>query len=157
MQEVKEKVSKINSIIEITMLRLCITLIEKSNIISLFNLGEELIKKHCDEISDGGFWVWNHKTNEVYYSPKFCKTLGYEYGELGVGFSGFHLGNSDQMKHGMQLIDEIINNNTQDTFVNIIDFTKKDGKIIQIECSGAVLIIENVPYIVLGTHKIIKN
>lgn len=151
---IEEKVSKINSILETTMLRLSIILISNINYTALFSLGEKLVAEHCDELSDGGFWVWNHKTNEVYYSPKFCTTLGYDYGELGKGFSGFNRGNPEQMKIGMDTIQDLIDKRSHDTFVNIIEFTKKDGNIILVECSGAVLFIGDVPFVVLGTHKI---
>lgn len=150
----EEKVSKINSILETTMLRLSIILISDVSHTALFELGEKLVSEQCDEISDGGFWVWNHNTNEVYYSPRFCTTLGYSYGELGKGFSGFNRGNPEQMKMGMALIQNLIDTKSHDTFINVIEFTKKDGSTILIECSGAVLFIDDIPFVVLGTHKI---
>lgn len=151
---IEEKVSKINLILETTMLRLSIILISNVNHTSLFTLGEKLVSEYCDELSDGGFWVWNHKTDEVYYSPKFCTILGYNYGELGKGFAGFNRGNLKQMKRGIDIIQTLIDTQSHDTFVNIIEFTKKDGGIILIECSGGILFIDNIPFVVLGTHKI---
>lgn len=150
---IQEKVNKINSILESTMLRLSIILISNHSD-DLFEIGEKLVIDHCDEIANGGFWVWNHNTNEVYYSPKFCNTLGYEYGELGKGFGGFNRGNVEQMKNGMDMIQNLINTNSKDTFINYIDFTKKDGSIINIECSGAILFIGEIPFVILGTHKL---
>ncbi len=153
MSNIQEKVNKINSILETTMLRLSILLISDPSD-TLFELGEKLVIEHCDDIADGGFWVWNHNTNEVYYSPKFCNTLGYEYGELGSGFGGFNRGNIEQMKLNMGMIQKLIDKGSKDTFNNYIDFTKKDGSIISIECSGAILFIGEVPFVILGTHKL---
>lgn len=157
MQTVHEKVSAINSILEVTMLRLSIILIQNVSNATLFNVGEKLVADHCDEVADGGFWVWNHNTNEVYYSPKFCSTLGYTYGELGRGFGGFNRGNVEQMKRGLTMIQNLIDTKSHDTFVNAIEFTKKDGSTILIECTGAVVFIEDVPYVVLGTHKLKRS
>ena len=153
MSEFIKKIQKINSILEVTMLRLSIILLQNKNS-TLYEMGEQLVKDHCDEIASGGYWIWNHVTNEVYYSPKFCKTLGYEYGELGTGFGGFNRGNAEQMAKGMAMIQALIDSKSNDTFINHIVFTKKDGTTILIECSGTVIFICNVPFIVLGTHKI---
>lgn len=150
---IQEKVTKIQSILEATMLKLSVILISNHSD-NLFDLGEKLVIEHCDEIANGGFWVWNHNTNEVYYSPKFCNTLGYKYGELGRGFGGFNRGNVEQMQKGMAMIDKLIAENSKDTFINNINFTKKDGSIITIECSGAILFIGEVPFVILGTHKL---
>lgn len=156
MEDVRKKVKKISSILEITMLRLSIVLLQNVSTSEMFSIGEKLVKEHFDEITDGGFWVWNHHTNEIYYSPKFCTTLGFDYGELGAGFSGFNRGNPAQMKTSLDNIQNLIDTKSHEAFTNTIEFTKKDGSIILIECSGAVVFIGDVPYIVLGTHKL-KN
>lgn len=151
--DIFKKINTINNIVENTMLKLKVVLL-KDKAQSLVELGKALTNTGCDDYTEGGFWLWNYNNNEVYYSPKFCNILGYEYDELGHGFGGFNRGNPIQIAYGMKVIDNLIKEHNTDHFVNTISFTKKDNTIINIECSGAVFFIDKKPYIILGTHKI---
>lgn len=122
---------------------------------TLSELGDLLVKSNSDELTNGGFWVWEYATNKVYYSPKFCNSLGYEYNEFKDGFGGFNRGDVEQMQYGMTLIQDLINAKSQDSFINKIDFQKKDLSIIHIECSGTVFYKFDNPYLILGTHKVL--
>jgi PAS domain-containing protein len=121
---------------------------------SLQELGELLVETSSDLLPTGGLWLWDHETNEVFYSPKFCEALGYKYKELGTGFDGFNLANKDHLDHGLDMINKLIETNSNDTFINNIDYTAKDGSIVHIICRGTVFFIHNKPEIILGTHKI---
>jgi len=151
---VKEKIAKINSILETTILIVNIALLDMKDKL-LSQLGKELVELGCDEKTNGGFWLWKYKSNEVYASPKFCKSLGYDYEELGNDFNVFNIADKSELKIGVDKIKELIGLKSNDTFVNDIHFTKKDGTKILIECNGKVFYREDNPYVILGTHKIL--
>lgn len=122
---------------------------------TLSELGELLVKSNSDELTNGGFWILEYASGKVYYSPKFCNVLGYDYNEFKDGFDGFNRGDAEQMQYGMMLINDLIKAKSQDSFINKIDFQKKDLSMIQIECSGTVFYKFDKPYLILGTHKIL--
>ena len=124
---------------------------------SVIELGNILIDNGSDDLCDGGVWIWQINNGQVYYSPKFCNSLGFEYGELGEGFGGFDRGDAHQMAYGMGLIDELIENKSQSIFVNRIDYFKKDNTILPVLCSGTVFYKYNAPYYIVGTHKLIQT
>jgi PAS domain-containing protein len=126
-----------------------------TKVATLHELGELLISNNSDDLSSGGIWIWDYATSEVYYSPKFCEILGYDYGELCNGFGGFDRGDKANMAYGMKLINNLIEENLNENFINTIKFKKKDESDIIIQCTGTVLYRYGKPYIVLGTHKIL--
>jgi len=123
---------------------------------TLTELGELLINSKADDLSSGGIWIWQYDSGEVFYSPNFCETLGFEYGELGNDFTGFNRADTENLNYGMSLIDKLIESKSNENFINNIKFQKKDGQYIDIQCTGTVLYRYGKPYIVLGTHKVLE-
>jgi len=75
---------------------------------SVIELGELLISAECDELTNAGVWIWEVETDKVFYSPKFCETLGYNIGDFGDSFKGFEQSDSIQFNKGIAEINELI-------------------------------------------------
>lgn len=150
----RNKIDILNDKINIIALSLNIALFD-SKAKGLLPLGEHICYENLERLESGGIWLWDYQTNEVYYSEAFCESLGYNYGELGTGFSGFDLGNKEQMEAGMEMIKYLISIKSIGPFVNNITFTSKSKKQVPVECVGAVFYKNNDPYIVFGTHKLL--
>jgi hypothetical protein len=52
------------------------------------------------------------------------------------------------------MLNELIAKKSEACFINYLDYTKKDGDILNVECSGTCLYKNGEPYIVLGTHNL---
>jgi hypothetical protein len=117
-------------------------------------IGEFICSENEEYLEDGGVWIWEYATGEVFYSTDFCKSIGYEYGELGRGFGGFDKGDKQHMDRGMKMIEELIAKGSSEPFINQIDFTTKNNTILPVQCIGAVLYKSNKPQYILGTHRI---
>lgn len=125
--------------------------------IDLKSLGELICRQNLQTLENGGLWLWDYNTNEVFYSFGFCEALGYQYGELGNGFDGFDRGNDQDMARGMEMINKLIDKQSIDPFINNIRYTTKSGNEIKVDCVGSVFYKEGKPYLILGTHKIINK
>lgn len=121
---------------------------------SLSELGEMLCNANLDHLENGGMWIWNYQTNEVYYSDGFCKSLGFGYMELGNGFDGFDFGNKDEMSIGLTMIENLISKNSIEPFINMITYKTKHNQNKLIKCVGSVFYKEGKPLYILGTHTI---
>lgn len=120
---------------------------------NLQELGNVLCKQ-LPHLEEGGLWLWNYQTGEVYYSPKFCETLGYEYKELGTGFAGFDLADKEQFSKGEKMINDLIENNSIEPYINDITYSTKLGEKKLVQCVGSIFYKDNLPYLILGTHRI---
>lgn len=121
---------------------------------NVIELGEMMLKTEADNIANAGFWIWDYVTNEVYYSPKFCNSLGYEYQELGNDFKGFNLSNKEHLDTCIEKINQLLKDKSHSVFINEIDYITKNGNVINITCSGTIFYKNGNPKYILGTHKI---
>ena len=153
--EIQHKIDKINIMLENAMLKLNFMIVS-GKAKSLIQLGEGLVSLDSDKYTNGGFWLWDYIANEIFYSPLFCTSLGFEYGELGNGFGGFDRGNAAQLKVEMDQIKNLVETKSLEIFTNFIDFRKKDNTILKVECRGEVLFLNNEPYVILGTRRILE-
>ena len=130
-----------------------VTLFSKhfSNVIEL---GEALVSKDSDLISNGGIWIWDYNTNEVFVSPKFCNVLGFEYGELPKDASVFDIADKEQFAVGYNEINNLIEAKSEGTFINEIKYKSKENIDVDILCSGTIFYKDNKPFYILGTHKL---
>ena len=117
-------------------------------------LGDKLLEMGSDELTNGGYWIWDYNTNEVYYSPLFCTSLGFDYGDFGTSLEGFYNSDEEMLSKGMKMIGKLIDEHSHGCFVNDVIYYSKDDKEVMVECSGTVFYKEDKPIYVLGTHKI---
>ena len=106
-----------------------------------------------DELTSGGYWLFDWQTNECYYSYNFLNSLGYIKSEVTNNTDFFYkVADNLHLKEGFKMIEELILNKSEDCFVNYLNYTHKNGEIIKIECSGVVLYKNDKPVMVLGAH-----
>jgi len=134
-------------------LKMGVTLFSK-HFVNVIDLGEALVSKDSDLIADGGIWIWDYNTNEVFVSPKFCNVLGFNYGELPKDVSVFDRADKAKFAVGYNKIMELIEDKSEGTFINEITYKSKENKDVKIICSGTIFYKENKPFYLLGTHKL---
>lgn len=121
---------------------------------SVQELGEILLDMQCDDLATGGYWLWDYQLEQVYYSPKFCASLGFNYNDFGNSFEGFNHSNNEELLTGLKMIDELITNKSNECFINNVTYYNKDNKSVNVICSGTVFYKDNEPTYILGTHKV---
>ena len=116
-------------------------------------IGEFMQNTGADEFSNGGFWLYGHESNDCYLSDKFLESLNYDRNEIEekVDFL-YSVADNNHLNKGFEMLAELIKNRSEACFINNLNYTKKDGNILNVQCSGTVMYKNNEPYIVLGTH-----
>ena len=106
-----------------------------------------------DDITSGGFWLYNIQTKECYYSDKFLNSLGYNKKDV-ANNTDFLYKTADvsALEKGFKMINDLIVSRSESSFINYLDYTHKDGSIVKVECCGTVFYKRNEPIIVFGTH-----
>jgi len=123
---------------------------------SVLDIGAVLNKAHTDDLTSGGYWLYDWITNECYYSDNFIASMGYDRSEVSNKTDFFYkVANKEHLNHGFDMIYDLIKEMSETCFINELDYTRKNGEIIKIQCSGTVFYKFGEPIIVLGTHKII--
>jgi hypothetical protein len=148
------KIDFLNAKLNTLIISINVVLYEKKSI-DLKSLGELICKQNLHNLENGGLWLWDYNTNEVFYSFGFCEALEYQYGQLGNGFEGFDRGDQKDMAKGIEMINKLIDKQSIDPFINRIKYTTKSNKEINVNCVGSVFYKEGKPYLILGTHKIL--
>ncbi len=126
----------------------------ESKVNNVAKLGNLLMKQHCDELSNAGFWIWEYENNHVFYSENFCKVLGFEVDDFGNDFTGFNLADKQQFDFGCDMINKLIEEKSNELFTNKIEYKNKKNDKINIVCSGTVFFKDGKPLCILGTHKL---
>lgn len=103
--------------------------------------------------SNDGIWDWNLLTNEVYFSPRWKKMLGYEENEINNDFESFK---AILHPDDINLVENSINKYLNKEIPNYdIEFRlkNKNGNYTWIAARGAALFDENnKPYRMSGSH-----
>lgn len=97
------------------------------------NISKERLELALSSSSDG-FWDWDVKTNQVYFSPRWKEILGYEEEEIGNNFSTWkRLVVKKDKRASWQLFNDFIRNKDPHITLNF-NMKHKSGKTIPIEC-----------------------
>lgn len=123
----------------------------------LMSMGSELVKSDFDDLTDGGFWIWEINTNKEFYSPKFRSTLGY------IGEEDFPSTpdswqksiNKKDLDIAIKNFKEVLKTGNDEKYNQVVEYTTKNGNLITFICSGKLLKIEGEYKFLVGTHKII--
>lgn len=121
---------------------------------------EERLKKSEErfslamEGSNEGLWDWDLISNEVYFSPRWKKILGYADEEIPNNFNEWkkriHPQDADAV---LSELHHYLNSNTATSFENIHRLQHKDGHYVFILDKGFCLRdTHNVPFRMIGTH-----
>ena len=118
-------------------------------------IGEKM--KECDELTDGGFWLIDAKTKDLYMSDKFLSAFGYDRCDfLKPNFDTlFEFVIKKDLDIGIKDLEYVLKTKSQETFMNDIRYNCKNGTIQKVSCSGTVFFIKDEPVLILGTHKLI--
>ena len=135
-------------------LKLGITLATK-NLFTIKEVGKFMQETSADDFTSNGFWLYSYNSNDCYLSDKFLETIGYNRSEIIENVDFFYkVADNEHLKKGFDMLNELIKVKSEACFINYLDYTCKDGIVLNIKCSGTVLYKNNKPYIVLGTHEI---
>lgn len=125
---------------------------------NIFEIGKYMQETGADEFTNGGFWLYGYESQDCYLSDKFIKSLGYRRGEITHNVDFFYkIANNDHLNKGFNMLDELIDKKSESSFINYLDYTRKNGSVFNVECSGTVMYKFGEPYIILGTHEINQN
>ena len=120
-------------------------------------LGKRLSELKTDEQTEAGFWIWDYKTDECYYSDKFKKFLGYgdDFSDTIEGVMNYMV--EEDLQPGLIKTQMMIESKSNDVFVNVVRYKTPEG-IKGVVCSGTIVYDkEDKPAYILGTHQILEH
>ena len=109
--------------------------------------------KYAMKASKDGLFDWNLETNEIYYSPRWKKILGYDDNELPNDFSVWEKStNQDDVKKSWELQQKLISKQIE-RFVLEFKMKHKDGHWVDILSQAEAVCNDNGKAIrIVGTH-----
>jgi hypothetical protein len=129
--------------------------IAAKDLFTIKEIGEFMQNTGADKFSNGGFWLYGYESNDCYLSDKFLQSLGYSRDEIKENVEFFYkVANNEHLNIGFEMLNKLIEVKSETSFINYLNYTKKDKSILNVECSGTPLYKDNKPYIILGTHAI---
>lgn len=121
--------------------------------------GKTLMSLGCDEMVDGGFWIWDINTGEEFYSDRFIKSLGFS----GPNEFPYIAGSwqkqisSEGLKRAFDNYEKHLETGGAHPYDQKVTYLKKDGKKLNLICSGTIVKDDDgSPSIMVGTHKLLK-
>lgn len=124
----------------------------------VIEIGESLVGLGCDELTTGGFWIWDIEKDIEFYSPKFRASLGFK-NELdfpSVPTSWQKQINPKDLEIAIDNYNKHLSSKVQHPYYQKVTYTTKIGQEIEVLCSGT--IVKNnlkKPIAVIGSHKIL--
>lgn len=121
---------------------------------SVVEIGRLMLQLGSDNMTECGYWIWDMKTDECYYSPKFVHTLGYTEEEIEYTGDTFRkLMDKESMDMAWDSTKELLAKGVSATIVNSVRYTKKDGTIILFDCTVTTIAKDGLLSILFGLHK----
>lgn len=147
------KISEYGHINEEIIIKMGVLLMSKISM-EVLTIGHHLTNAGSDDLTDGGFWLYDHRNLQMYYSPKFQTSLGED---LAPNYASFaRRANIEDLSRGHKMINALIAAKSESFFVNNVRYTRESGYQFEVICTGAVFYLFGQPRIVLGTHKIVN-
>ena len=117
-------------------------------------IGEKMVD--CDELTDGGYWLIDAKTKEMYLSDKFLSVFGYDrtYFQSPTYNTLYEFAILEDLQRGEPDLQRLIDKKSQATFVNNVRYKCKDGSLQEVKCSGTVLFVHDEAVLMVGTHEL---
>ncbi len=106
------------------------------------------------DAADHGYWDWNLDTNETYFSPNYCKMLGYEPGEIKNHYQSWEtLLHPEDRENAIATVEEKIK--LVEPFEHEFRLRTKTGKWKWIKGKGNSYHVDlnGTPHRVVGTHE----
>lgn len=127
---------------------------------SVLDIGEELVKRGADDLTSGGFWIWDILNSIEFYSPKFRSTLGFkdEKDFPSVPSSWQKWIEKDSLDLAKRNYNKALRIDDGEPYKQEVIYNKKNGGKIKLLCSGTIIKgFENTPTALIGTHKILQE
>ena len=121
-------------------------------------IGNELLAVGSDDLTCGGFWIWGIENGTEFYSPKFREVLGFE------GEHDFpNVPESWQKQLSKKEVQGVFETYAKHEktggahpYYQTVTYNKKGGGTLKIICSGTLIRRGKNPWLLVGTHKLIK-
>ena len=130
---------------------------EKSEINDVLQIGNKLVGKGFDNLTDGGFWIWDINNNIEFYSPNFRKSLGFkgekDFPSIPTSWQSYIDGNC--LTIAISNFNRAVKSKGKEPYYQEVKYTTKKGEELNVLCSGMVINENNSPKFLVGTHKII--
>lgn len=127
---------------------------------NVLEIGKELVSVGADNLTNGGFWIWDIGTEIEYYSPKFRKSLGFD-GESdfpSTPKSWQEYITLDGLKEAVANFEKAIAKDSSHPYSQNVVYRKKNGGHLFVNCSGIVIRDLSRDFTVLvGSHVIISE
>lgn len=154
-----------NIIHENTVLRAGAYLATRQGIHDPIEVGKHLMKLGSDEIVTGGFWVWKVDTGVEFYSPNFRKALGFkdETDFPSEDTSWQKQIEPKSLEIAMGNVKVVMDAASKEPLTSVyckapyrqmVKYRKKGGGIVELFCSGTLLMYKGKPTLFVGTHKL---
>lgn len=120
----------------------------------VLKMGQDLFDLGFDNITDG-FWIWDINTNVEYYSPRFIDSLGYSKQDCD-NTTKFWMDriNKEDLNRAILAFNNHKDDPNSPYFLEV-RYNHKEGKVINILCSGTIVNGDSDNPIMIGTHEII--
>jgi PAS domain-containing protein len=122
------------------------------------DIGNKLVDVGSDDLTSGGFWIWDVENNTEFYSDKFRKVLGFEgeYDFPSIPDSWQNQLSKEEVEKVFETYSKHEKTEGKHPYHQIVNYKDKTGKKnIKIICSGTLLRKNNNPWLLVGTHKIL--
>lgn len=125
----------------------------------VFNIGKELMDSGADELTDGGFWIWDIESMDEFYSVNFRKSLGFkDENDFPSNSDSWQKQiNKDDLRIATENFKSCLNDPLNHPYYQEVTYSKKDGSLLYVVCSGLLLKHKGSPKYLIGTHKILSD
>jgi PAS domain-containing protein len=121
---------------------------------SVVEIGRLMLQLGSDHMTECGYWIWDMKSDECYYSPKFIHTLGYDEKEIEYTGDTFRkLMDKESLASAWANTQELLAKGISATIVNSVKYVKKDGTTILFDCTVTTIAKDGLLSILFGLHK----
>lgn len=126
---------------------------------NVLEIGQDLVDLGCDDLTNGGFWIWDVHSEIEFYSPNFRKSLGFE-GEHdfpSVADSWMTHIYPEDKKIAIDNYYKNLNTKGDYDYYQEVKYYTKTKETLKTLCSGSLILDKNGDaQLLVGTHKIIE-
>lgn len=123
----------------------------------VLDIGKIMMSEGADELTNGGFWIWDAKHTKEFYSDIFIESLGFKKEEINYT-PEFWM--QQIFQEGLELAIIKLNEHKvtkgETPYHLVVKYYKKDVSIIEVLCSGQGVFDSDEMLFLIGSHKILE-